>query len=128
MDKKQARDYIETIFSSAFDRKTFTKFIHELLNDIEVRDRNYSGNLIPDSFRQHIRQYWRLGKFVCADGEEVDILVVEVKSLAKLDRARTALRNFAINRLKTFDKDYSLIAFYAKDDQGNDWRFSLIKK
>ena len=55
------------------------------------------------------------------------MLIVEVKSFAKLDRARTTLRNFAVNRLKQFEKDFSLIAFYAKDDGGADWRFSFVK-
>ena len=53
--------------------------------------------------------------------------MVEVKSLSKLDRARSALRNFAVNRLKQFEKDCSLVAFYAKDDGGEDWRFSFVK-
>jgi len=60
-------------------------------------------------------------------GDELDLLVVEVKSLATLDRARSALRNFAVNRLKQFEKEASLIAFYAQDDSGADWRFSFVK-
>jgi len=88
---------------------------------------HYSGNLVPEAYSDHINQYWRVGKYISPDDEEVDILIVEVKSLAKLDRARTTLRNFAINRLKQFEKDFSLIAFYSKEDQGADWRFSFVK-
>ena len=94
---------------------------------METKDNHYSGNLIPEAFREHINQYWRIGKYLDPEGTELDLLVVEVKNLTKLDRARTALRNFAINRLRQFEKDYSLIAFYAKDDGGEDWRFSFVK-
>ena len=49
------------------------------------------------------------------------------KSFVKLERARSALHNFAVNRLRQFEKEASLIAFYARDDQGADWRFSFVK-
>lgn len=127
MDKKQALQQIRDIFQNGFDRENYENFIRNLLNQVETRDTHYSGNLIPEAFREHINQYWRIGKYIDPEGTELDLLVVEVKNLTKLDRARTALRNFAINRLKQFEKDYSLIAFYAKDDGGDDWRFSFVK-
>lgn len=68
-----------------------------------------------------------MGKYEDPDGEELDLLAVEVKNFTKLERARSSLRNFAVNRLKEFDKKASLIAFYAKDDKGADWRFSFVK-
>ncbi|WP_300461256.1 TaqI-like C-terminal specificity domain-containing protein [Desulfobacula sp.] len=127
MDKTQAAKHIESIFGKAFDRETYEHFLGNLLNEYEPRGRHYSGNLIPHAFKEHITQYWRVGKYVDPNHLEMDLLVVEVKSLAKLDRARTALRNFAVNRLRAFEKEYSLIAFYAKEDMGSDWRFSFIK-
>ncbi len=127
MDKQQAQTTIRDVLQNRFDRETFVLFASNLLNHIERRDVHYSGNLVPEAYRDHINQYWRVGKYISPDDEEVDILIVEVKSIAKLDRARTTLRNFAINRLKQFEKDYSLIAFYSKEDQGADWRFSFVK-
>ena len=127
MDKLQAQLTIDDVLQQPFKREKFINFIRNLLNNIETRNRHYSGNLVPEAYRDHINQYWRMGKYITPDGEEVDILIVEVKSLSNLDRARTTLRNFAINRLKKFDKDYSLIAFYSQEDQGADWRFSFIK-
>ncbi len=127
MDKQQAQTTIRDVLQNRFDRETFVLFVSNLLNHIERRDVHYSGNLVPEAYRDHINQYWRVGKYISPDDEEVDILIVEVKSLAKLDRARTTLRNFAINRLKQFEKDFSLIAFYSKEDQGADWRFSFVK-
>lgn len=127
MDKKQAQQQIRDIFQNVFRRGHYEQFILNLLNQIEARDAHYSGNLIPKAFSEHITQYWRIGKYIDPAGVELDLLIVEVKSFAKLDRARTALRNFAVNRLKQFEKDFSLIAFYAKDDGGADWRFSFVK-
>jgi len=127
MDKTQAAENIESIFGTAFGRETYENFLGNLLNEFEPRGRHYSGQLIPEKFRPHITQYWRLGKYIDPDHLEMDLLVVEVKSLAKLDRARTALRNFAVDRLIKFNKDFSLIAFYSKEDMGADWRFSFIK-
>ena len=128
MDNKQAQDLINDVLQHKFNREKFSHLIRNLLNDIEPRDKHYSGAFIPDPYSEHISQYWRVGKYVSPTNDELDILIVEVKSPSKLNTARTTLRNFAINRLKKFEKDYSLIAFYAKDDDGADWRFSFIKQ
>jgi hypothetical protein len=127
MDKRQAKEQIRDIFQKPFQREKYEYFLRNLLNQFESRDVQYSGNLIPDAFKEHVNQYWRIGKYIDPEGVELDLLAVEVKSLFKLDRARTALRNFAVNRLKQFEKDCSLVAFYAKDDKGADWRFSFVK-
>ncbi|MGV8073770.1 MAG: Eco57I restriction-modification methylase domain-containing protein [Syntrophobacteraceae bacterium] len=127
MDKRQAREQIRDLFGKPFQLEGYRHFLLNLLNRIEYRDVPYSGNLIPDAFKDHVTRYWRIGKYVDPEGVELDLLAVEVKSFSKLDRARTALRNFAVNRLKQFEKDCSLVAFYAKDDNGADWRFSFIK-
>lgn len=127
MDNKQAKELITNIFTQAFDRQRYEYFLRNLLNHYEPRRGHYTGNFIPDAFKEHVNQYWRIGKYVDPDGEELDLLVVEVKTLAKLERARSTLRNFAVSRLKQFEKDTSLIAFYARDDSGADWRFSFVK-
>ncbi|MGZ5304507.1 MAG: Eco57I restriction-modification methylase domain-containing protein, partial [Bacteroidia bacterium] len=127
MDKQQAQTHIQDILQKPFNREGYINFVKNLLNHIEPRDKHYSGNLVPEAYRDYINQYWRVGKYISPDDKQMDILIVEVKTLSKLDRARTTLRNFAINRLKQFEKDYSLIAFYSKEDQGADWRFSFIK-
>lgn len=127
MDKKQAQQTISALFTQPFDQTRYQHFLRNLLNRFEARDGHYTGNYIPDAFKQHINQYWRIGKYVDPEGRELDLLAVEVKSLTKLERARSSLRNFAVNRLKQFEKEASLIAFYAQDDQGADWRFSFVK-
>ncbi|GAU09023.1 Eco57I restriction-modification methylase domain-containing protein [Desulfoplanes formicivorans] len=127
MDTSQAKELIRNLFTNPFGRQRYEHFLRNLLNRFEPRSRHYTGNYIPDAFKPHVNQYWRIGKYVDPDGEPLDLLVVEVKTLAKLERARSALRNFAVNRLKQFEKEASLIAFYARDDEGADWRFSFVK-
>lgn len=127
MDKKQAQQLIQQLFTQPFELENYRHFVRNLLNHYEERSGHYTGNYIPDAFKQHVNQYWRIGKYVDPDGNQLDLLVVEVKSLAKLERARSSLRNFAVNRLKQFEKEASLIAFYAQDDHGADWRFSFVK-
>lgn len=127
MDSKQARQLIQQLFTQPFEQERYRHFVKNLLNQFEAREGHYTGNYIPDAFKQHINQYWRFGKYVDPDGNQLDLLVVEVKSLTKLERARSALRNFAVNRLKQFEKEASLIAFYAQGDKGADWRFSFVK-
>lgn len=127
MDKKTVQELIEKTFNNAFSEEQFTVFTKNLLNDFEDKHNQYSGNLIWDDYKEHINTYKRIGKYIDPDGEALDVLIVEVKSVIKLERARTALRNFVIKHLSKFEKDYALVAFYSKEDNGNDWRFSFIK-
>lgn len=129
MDKNSAIQLIEDTFNAKFDEDQFEKFIKNFLNDIEQGDKvkSYSGNYIWDDHKDHINAYKRIGKYIDPEGDALDVLIVEVKSVAKLERARTALRNFVIKHLSKFDKDYALVAFYSKEDDGIDWRFSFIK-
>lgn len=127
MDKKTAQHLIEDTFNEAFDEGRFQNFAQNLLNDIEPRNNAYAGNLIWDDYKEHINTYKRIGKYTDPDGEALDVLMVEVKTVQKLERARTSLRNFVIKHLSKFEKDYALVAFYSKEDNGADWRFSFIK-
>jgi hypothetical protein len=130
MDKNKAIAIIEETFDKAFDKEVFIRFIKNLLNDIDTSEnkyREYRGNLIKESFRTHIAQYTRIGKYVDPNGVALDVLAIEVQDESKLDKARTSLRNFVIDHLEKFEKDYALAAFYSKTDKGYNWRFSFIK-
>ena len=127
MEKKQAQEQIKQILQNTFDRQVFKNFTQNLLNEIEPRDNQYRGNLLWEAFRDHITQYWRIGKYTDPNGIALDILIIEAKNLSKLDRARTSLRNFVVKHLQKFNKDHALAAFYSKEDDGADWRFSFIK-
>lgn len=127
MEKKQAQAYIKEVLSSKFDLEQFEYFIRNLVNNLEQRDNGYSGNLIPEAFREHVAYYKRIGKYTDPEGDELDILIVQTRSVSKLERARTALRNFVVRHLKKFEKQFALVAFYSKEDDGADWRLSLVK-
>lgn len=127
MDKKQAQEYIKRVLNSKFDPEEFEYFMRSLVNNFEPKENSYSGNLIPEAFREHVAYYKRIGKYTDPEGEQLDILIVQTRSVSKLERARTALRNFVVRHLKNFDKQYALVAFYSKEDEGADWRLSLVK-
>lgn len=127
MDKKTAQQLIEKTFNDSFNEEQFTIFAKNLLNDLEPKSNIYSGNLLWDDYKEHINSYKRIGKYIDPQGDALDVLIVEVKSINKLERARTALRNFVIKHLTKFEKDYALVAFYSKEDGGDDWRFSFVK-
>lgn len=127
MDKKTAQQLIEKTFNDSFNEEQFTIFAKNLLNDLEPKSNIYSGNLLWDDYKEHINSYKRLGKYIDPQGDALDVLIVEVKSINKLERARTVLRNFVIKHLTKFEKDYALVAFYSKEDGGDDWRFSFVK-
>lgn len=127
MDKNSAINLIDKTFNKAFDEAKFTNFIQNLLNDFEIKPYKASGNTIWEDQRDHISYYKRIGKYIDPEGEALDVLMVQVKNVSKLERARTALRNFVIKHLNNFEKDYALVAFYSKEDDGFDWRFSFIK-
>ena len=115
MEKKQAQDYIKQVLNSRFDQEQFELFVRNLLNEFEPRDNNYSGNLIPEAFRDHIAHYKRIGKYTDPEGEPMDILIVQTRSVNKLERTRTALRNFVVRHLKNFDKYWIFFALFLKE-------------
>lgn len=127
MNSQEAADLIKNTFDQSFDEDRFTLFVKNLLNDVETKHNAYRGNLIKESFREHIVQYKRIGKYLDPNNEALDVLLVEVADQSKLDKARTTLRNFVISHLDNFEKNYALVAFYAKSDGGADWRFSFVK-
>ena len=131
MDKEQARRIIRDTFESSFDKIKFINFAKELFNlkkeHIEHKH-PYSGNFIPDAYKQFISTLERIVKYT--DGEnEIDLLIVKLKKETSLERARTMQRNFIAWYLKGSRggkyKDAALVAFVSPDEE--DWRFSLVK-
>lgn len=127
MNKAETQRLLEATFDAAFDENQFGAFAREWLDGMEYRDNQLSGARLYDVFSRHISSYKRIGKYTDPDGRELDVLIVRVKSPEKLDRTRTALRDFVIRHLDEFGKDYALAAFYSPEDGGADWRFSFIK-
>ncbi len=132
MEKKIAQNLIESTFNESFNEERFIRFSQELLNDIDFsHGRNWS-TLIYEDFADKISKFKRVGLYTDPEGNELEVLIVEVKTFQMLERARTSLRNFVIKWLqsdnnKSKSRDYGLVAFYSKEDEGIDWRFSFIK-
>jgi len=128
MNKQQAQEIIRNTFERSFDIDSFTRFIKNLLNEIDDAPFTYQGNYIPDAYKQYIKKLERIGKF--SDGESsIDILAVTLQKQTSLERARTMQRNFIAwylngSRGGTM-KDAALAAFVSPDEE--DWRFSLVK-
>ncbi|MFZ2361015.1 MAG: TaqI-like C-terminal specificity domain-containing protein [Anaerolineae bacterium] len=127
MNQTEATHLIRDVFEQPFDEARFTRFVRELLNEIdESKGFRMTGQYIPASFREHVRQYRRIATYTDPDGEAVDILVVQLKQATALERARTMQRNFVAYYLKTRgEKDAALVAYHG-DDRA-DWRFSLVR-
>lgn len=137
MNKDQAIQLIKKVFQNEFNYDFFIEFIINLLKKVDmeerIKNREWSqGTYIYPDYQEYIKRYKRLGLYTSPKGEELEILIIEVKSVSKLDRARTSLRNFVVKYLqsetnKSKARDYALAAFYSKEDNGADWRFSFIK-
>ncbi|MCZ7638621.1 MAG: hypothetical protein M5U12_22745 [Verrucomicrobia bacterium] len=68
----------------------------------------------------------RTRQYTSPEDEKLDVLVVHLTTEAKLERARTAIRNFVADHLKQRnEKDAALVAFVSPTER--QWRFSYVK-
>ena len=125
MDKTTAQRLVRETFKAAFDKKRYRDFINELCNGFDEGKAQNMG--VPDAFTPHVKSCQRLGTFESADGELADVLIVHLTESYKLERTRTALRNFVAHKLKRDEsyKEAGLVAFVAPDSQS--WRFSFVR-
>lgn len=130
MNKEQARQLVKETFHARFDEARYLKFVAELTNG-NITKPSSANMAVPDAFAEHVKSCKRLGTYTNDQFEQVDIMVVSVKSSFKLQRTRTALRNFVAHKLKRGDgddnsyKDAGLVAFVSPD--ASEWRFSLVR-
>lgn len=126
MNKDQAKRLVSDTFTNSFEKERFRRFIKELLNRYdETKAGNWNLQYIRDAFKPHVNRYERLGTYTTPDDEKIDILIVYLTQDSKLERARTALRDFVADHLKTDQKDSSLVAFVSPSEEA--WRFSFVK-
>ena len=126
MDKSTAQRIVRDTFKAPFDRKRYRDFINELCNRID-ESKAIPSMGVPDAFALHIKSCQRLGTFESPDGELTDVLVVQLTESFKLERTRTALRDFVAHKLKRDEsyKEAGLVAFVAPDSRS--WRFSYVR-
>src|SRR6266478_8815560 len=127
MKQAQARNFVSETLTRSFDKTRFRNFVLELLNEFD-ESKAFTSNkaYIKDAFKNHVERFERLGTYTSPDDEKLDVLVVHLTTESKLERARTAIRNFVADHLKTRDeKDAALVAFVSPTEQ--QWRFSYVK-
>lgn len=127
MNSQQARALVTETFPQPFDKGRFRNFAINLLNHIdESKAQAWNTTYIKDAFKDHVKGYERLGTYTSPESEKLDVLVVHLTTEAKLERTRTAIRNFVADHLKTRDgKDAALVAFVSPTEK--QWRFSYVK-
>ena len=127
MNKEQARNLVRQTFTESFDKTRFRNFVLELLNKFD-ESKAFTSNktYIKDAFKNHVDRFERLGTYTSPDDEKLDVLIVHLTKQSKLERARTAIRNFVADHLKQRDgKDAALVAFVSPTEK--QWRFSYVK-
>ena len=123
MNREQAAALIRGTFIRAFDKPRFHNFTLNLLNKFdESKAVHWNTTYIKDasSPMSPLRAPWYLNS--SPDDDKLDVLVVHLTNEAKLERARTAIRNFVADHLKQRDeKDAALVAFVSPTER--QWRF-----
>ncbi len=124
MNRAQAYTLVQQTFTDAFDKNRFSDFSRNLLNHLdESKAFTRNSQYIKAAFKDHVQRYERLGTYTSPEHEKLDVLVVHLTHASKLERARTALRNFVADHLKTREeKDAALVAFVSPSE--TTWRFS----
>lgn len=127
MNRSQARAFVTQTFTQSFDKTRFRNFVVNVLNHLdESKATPWNSTYVKDAFKQHVNKYERLGTYTSPDDETLDVLIVHLTQESKLERARTAIRNFVADHLKTRDeKDAALVAFVSPSEAT--WRFSYVK-
>lgn len=132
MDKVTAQRIVRETFKAPFDKKRYRDFTNELCNGFD--EDKAQAMRVPDAFAPHVKSCQRLGTFTSPEGELADVLTVHLTESFKLERTRTALRDFVAHKLKRGDgddnsyKEASLVAFVApQSDSGQSWRFSYVR-
>ena len=126
MNKQEAKTLAKATFRGGFDETQFTRFISNLFEGYQpLSERALAGSYIKDAFRPFISRYRRIGKYIDAEGNKIDAIIVHLQKDSSLERARTMQRNFVADYLKTRDKAAALVAFLSPDP--SDWRLSLVK-
>jgi type I restriction-modification system DNA methylase subunit len=127
VNRDQAYALIRQTFTQGFDKARFGNLAINLLNCLdESKAQSWNSQYVKHAFNDHVQRYERLGTYSSPDNEKLDVLIVHLTRESKLERARTAIRNFVADHLKTRDeKDAALVAFVSPTEK--QWRFSYVK-
>ena len=127
--EQQATRLVKNTFESSFSEEKFIPFVKNFLNEVDQSNSfSFEEDEVPDSYREYVKRYSRIGQYVDLQGRRLDVLSVNLKKETSPERARTMQRNFIGWYLKKegYGKDSALVAFYHEDVK--DWRFSYVKR
>jgi hypothetical protein len=127
MNKEQSHELVRETLIHRFDKGNYLKLTGNILHRVDAsKAALWNHQYVKDAFKDHVDRFERLGTYTSPDKESLDVLVVHVTKESKLERARTALRNFVADHLRQRDeKDAALVAFVAPGEK--QWRFSYVK-
>jgi hypothetical protein len=111
-----------TILKNKYEQSAFQKFAHELLNEVEIGERQLP---IDSVYANHIESFIYLGSFTDPQGKNLHVLDVALKTNTKIEQARTMQRNLIARYLKDHWLDGALVAFH--NDNSTSWRLSFVK-
>ena len=125
MNRTQAADLVEKTLKNSFDQETFLHFLRNVLNRVDESKKQ--SMQVPEAFKQHVCSCQRFATYTAPEGELLDILVVHLTEDYKVERTRTALRDFVAHKLKRGDnyKEAALVGFVPPDT--GKWRFSYVR-
>lgn len=108
-----------------FEMGQYIKFVTELFNSIKTNTHIQTNEKVWGEYREHIKSYTKIGRYIDDNNKKIDIWAVELCSEGSVERARSLQRNF-ISKLLTADNSHAgIIAFYVKD--AVTWRLSFVK-
>lgn len=108
-----------------FEMEQYIKFVTEFFNTIKTNAHIQTNEKVWGEYREHIKSYTKIGRYIDENNKKIDIWAVELCSEGSVERARSLQRNF-VSKLLTADNSHAgIIAFYVKE--AVTWRLSFVK-
>lgn len=124
MTEQESKNLIKETFESDFNRERFKRFTANLLTDFQEASILTSEQYIKDAYKPYVYSYEVIAKFADSEKRTLDVLITYLKTESTFT-ARTRQRNFALDYLKSKNRDGVLIAYVHENKK--DWRFSFVK-
>ena len=124
MTEQESKNLIRDTFESDFNRERFKRFTANLLTDFQEASILTSEQYVKDAYKPYVHSYEVIAKFIDSEKRTLDVLITYLKTESTFT-ARTRQRNFALDYLKSKNRDGVLIAYVHENKK--DWRFSFVK-
>lgn len=112
-------------FKNEFSMHTFTRFIREFFNTIEVVNPDKKNINYLSEYAFYIASHTHVANYVDSERNRIAIFAVELRSGNSIERARSVQRNFVSRLLNGSGQDAAVVAFY--NDNESRWRLSFVR-